>query len=148
MTTKKKSFRVTIKNIYGLPFFNDKVDAYAKQLGADVVFGVTSLKDPVNRKKKFLLVIANLAFLSSAKIPVLGYRQMENGLFVKTSFPASLAENEVSVFGPTYKFPSSEQLRTFYETGSVEGIENKRFLRYLSLEEGSLDSRVFGKGKA
>jgi succinate dehydrogenase / fumarate reductase flavoprotein subunit len=97
MTTKKKSFRVTIKNIYGLPFFNDKVDAYAKQLGADVVFGVTSLKDPVNRKKKFLLVIANLAFLSSAKIPVLGYRQMENGLFVKTSFPTTLAENEVSV---------------------------------------------------
>jgi len=148
-TPVKKYFSVEHENIYGIPFFNPTVDAYAKVIDALLVFGVTSLSNPVNRKgHKNVLVIANLAFLQSAGIPMLGYAVQPSGMLVKTTFPRKVAPNKIKVYGPSYKFPDSDQLEAFYRTGDVSTIENKRFTRYLALTPQEVHDRVYGNGKA
>lgn len=138
------SFTRTISNLYGIPFFNAKVDAYVQKLGARLVFGVTNLKD-LEPSRKPTVVIANLAFLVSAGIPILGYYRLPTGLWVRTSAPRSLTPNEVEVYGPSYSAPSSEDLEHLYRTGNVGVIEHKRFIRHMTITPEELNARVFGK---
>jgi hypothetical protein len=130
-----------VSNIYGFPAVTEKFLSWVETKDADIVVSVHNVEQ-FQRTKTFLIVIAGLPFLESAKVPVLGYSRNGAAIWNKIPLPTRLKPNESTLHIPKFhEQPSSDSLLNFYRTGNMPEDWPKRFVNMH--ETVCLNERVF-----
>jgi hypothetical protein len=132
---------VKVSNIYGYPALSKGFIKWAERMNVDVVVSVHNV-EKFQRTKEFLIVIAGLPFLESAKVPIIGYVRNGAAIYNRSNMPTKLKPNETTLHIPKFnEQPSSESLYQFYTT---EVIPEDWPKRYVNMHETvCLNERVF-----
>jgi len=119
---------VKVENVYGYPAVTKGFLKWAAHMDVDVVVSVHNLEQ-FQRTKKFVVVIAGLPFLESAKVPILGYVRNGFALYNRSHMPSALKTNAATLHIPKFhEQPSPESLLEFYKTGVIPEDWPKRFV--------------------
>jgi hypothetical protein len=117
-----------VQNVYGYPAVTEKFLKWVALRDAEVVVSVHNL-EAFERTKQFVVVVAGLSFLESAKVPILGYLRNGFGLYNKCALPSKLRANESTLHIPKFhEQPTSESLLEYYQTQVMPEDWPKRFV--------------------
>lgn len=103
MTVKK----ITVKNVYGLPYITEATAAALKKHNFNVVVGIEKLfSKKFVQPKATTIVVDQFGKLTSCGMPILGYHKSPNGVYHKHAIDLrKLTDNEVTLTSPV--FPST-----------------------------------------